>query len=159
VGSAPGVCPLSLKLWVLRPGAYPRRSRKTQTLVPWKQIFGLIDNARGRERGRPMESILQCCRELENLGEDQVRARLGQNLYSDAEEEEVAREWLKQKALARAAELQPSKAEKVGVLARRTAGAITTAAEKSNAKASIAIMIAATALIISVLSLLAHLFK
>jgi hypothetical protein len=113
-----------------------------------------------------MESILQCCRELENLGEDKVRARLGQNLYSDAEEEEVAREWLKQKALARAAELRPSGAEKVAVLARRTAGAITTAvdrsvqtAEKSNAKASIAIMIAATALIISVLSLLAHFFK
>ena len=63
-------------------------------------------------------SILQFCKELEDLGEDQVRARLAQTFYSDAEEEIVAREWLKQKALARAAELERSKAEREAALAR-----------------------------------------
>jgi hypothetical protein len=114
------------------------------------------------------KSILQFCKELEGLGEDQVRARLAQTFYSDAEEEIVAREWLKQKALARAAELERSKAEIEAALARAMTAAEQTAeaversaqaAAKSNAKASIAIMFAATAIIISFLSLLAHLFK
>ena len=113
------------------------------------------------------KSILQLCEELEDLGEDQVRARLAQTFYSDAEEEIVAREWLKQKALARAAELERRKAEREAALARAVAAAEKAAhavergaqaAAKSNEKASIAIMFAATAIIISVLSLLAHLF-
>ena len=114
------------------------------------------------------KSILQFCKELEDLGEDQVRARLAEQFYSNAEAEEVAREWLKQKALARAAELERSKAEREAALARAVTAAeeaaeaverSVQAAAKSDAKASIAIMIAATAIIISVLSLLAHLFK
>jgi hypothetical protein len=113
------------------------------------------------------KSILQFCKELEDLGEDQVRARLVQKFYSDAEVEEVAREWLKQKALARTAELERSKAVREAALARamtaaeKTADAVeqgAQAAAKSNEKASIAIMFAATAIIISTLSLLAHLF-
>jgi hypothetical protein len=114
------------------------------------------------------KSILQFCKQLEDLGEDQVRARLAQNCYSDAEEEIVAREWLKQKALARAAELERRKAEREAALARaltaaeEAAEAVERGAQavaKSNANASIAIMFAATAIIISFLSLLAHLFK
>jgi hypothetical protein len=116
--------------------------------------------------------IQQFLSELEHVGEDQVRAQLAQKFYSDAEKEAVAREWLKQKGSARAAELERSKAEKEAALARQTARAMTAAedaaeaversarvAAKSNTRASIAIMIAVTALIISVLSLLAHLFK
>src|SRR5262249_14795575 len=124
--------------------------------------------ARRRQSIPHMEkSILQFCKELEDLGEDQVRARLVQKFYSDAEAEEVAREWLKQKALARTAELERSKAVREAALARamtaaeKTADAVeqgAQAAAKSNEKASIAIMFAATAIIISALSLLAHLF-
>jgi hypothetical protein len=69
------------------------------------------------------KSILQFCKELEDFGEDQVRARLAQTFYSDAEEEIVAREWLKQKALARAAELERSRAEREAALARAVAAA------------------------------------
>ena len=117
------------------------------------------------------QSIQQFVSELEQLGEEQVLARLAQKFYSDAEKEAVAREWLKQKGSARAAELERSKAEREAALARQTARAMTAAEEaaeaverstrvaaKSNTRASIAIMIAATALIISVLSLLAHHF-
>ena len=116
--------------------------------------------------------IQQFLSELEQLGEDQVLARLAQKFYSDAEKEAVAREWLKQKGSARAAELERSRAEREAALARQTARAMTAAEEaaeavkrsaqaaaKSNTRASVAIMIAATALIISVLSLLAHFLK
>ena len=116
--------------------------------------------------------IQQFLSELEHLGEDQVRARLAQKFYSDAEREAVASEWLKQMGSARAAELERSKLEREAALARQTARAMTAAedaaeavkrsaqaAAKSNTRASIAIMIAATALIISVLSLLAHFLK
>ena len=91
------------------------------------------------------KSILQLCEELEDLGEDQVRALLAQKLYSDAEEEVVAREWLKQKALARAVELERSKTEREAAVARAMTAAEEAAdavergaqaAAKSNAKAS-----------------------
>src|SRR5262249_50368250 len=123
----------------------------------------------GRESIPQMEkSILQFCKELEDLGEDQIRARLAEQFYSNAEAEEVARALLKEKALARAAVVERSKAEREAALARAEAAAETAAdgvergaqaAAKSNEKASIAIMFGATAITISFLSLLAHLFK
>ena len=100
--------------------------------------------------------------ELEHLGEDQVRARLAQRFYYDAEREEAAREWLQQKQSARAAELERRRSQTEAAhleQAIRASQAAERAAEAAATRASIAIMIAVTAVIISVLSLLAHLFR
>jgi membrane protein involved in colicin uptake len=117
--------------------------------------------------------------ELEHLGEDEVRGRLAKRFYSDSEREAGAREWLHQKESARQTELElrraqreagqleqavraSNAAERAAEAAERTAEAVertARAAEEPNRKASIAIMIAVTAAVISVLSLLAHFLK
>jgi hypothetical protein len=114
--------------------------------------------------------------ELEHLGEDQVRARLATKFYSDAEREGAVREWLQQKELARGVELEfrrskreaeqreeasraSKAAERAAEAAERSARAAKAPDTKALTRASIAIMIAVTAVIISVLSLLAHFLK
>ena len=111
--------------------------------------------------------------ELEHLGEDQVRARVATKFYSDAEREGAVREWLQQKELARGVELEfrrskreaeqreeASRASKAAERAAEAAERSARAAEAPNTtRASIAIMIAVTAVIISVLSLPAQLLK
>ena len=92
--------------------------------------------------------------ELEQLGENGVRIRLANKLYSDVNER-LAREWLQQKELARAAELERRRGEREA--AQLEAAARASAA--ANTRAAIAIMIAATALVASILSLIAHFLK
>jgi hypothetical protein len=116
--------------------------------------------------------IQQFWTELEQLGEKEVRVRLANKSYFDSGREGLAREWLQQKEIARAAELERRRAEReaaqVEVSARALAAAKAAAdaaersaraAEKPNTRAVIAIMIAATALIVSMLSLVGHFFK
>ena len=112
--------------------------------------------------------IKQFWSELEQLGEDQVRLRLVNRSFSGAGKEEVALEWLHQKEAAHSAELERRRAEREAqakqalTTANRAAEAgdrSTRIAEKLNNRTSVAIMIAVTALIVSILSLLAHLLK
>ncbi len=110
--------------------------------------------------------------ELEGLGEEQVRARLVKGFYSDAQRREVAFAWLQQKESARAAELESRRAAREAAVVEQSARALTAAerateeanriahaAKKLNTRASIALIIAVTAVIISTLSLVAHLLK
>src|ERR1700730_18256241 len=101
----------------------------------------------------------QFWRELEKLGEDEVRIRLSHKFYSDANDEGLAREWLQRKELARAAELEHRRGEREAAQVEAAARAFAAAeraadaaersaraSEKPNRMAAIAIMIAATAL-------------
>ena len=102
--------------------------------------------------------------ELEELGEAQVRARLAKGFYFDAERRESAFGWLQQKEAARAALREVAQAEQIARAATaadrasEAAARSARAAEEPDKRAAIA-MILRTALIISVLSLVAHLFK
>jgi len=103
--------------------------------------------------------------DLDHLGEEQVRARLAKGFYFDPERREAAFAWLQQKETARAEELERRSAQREAALVEHSARAVDAAeravktAEKPNVRASIAIMIAVTAAIISMLSLLAHFFR
>jgi hypothetical protein len=101
--------------------------------------------------------------ELDQLGENEVRLRLVNKTFFDVGKEEIAREWLQQRDLARTAELdRRRRADEEAQAAQAIAAANRAAArtaDKLNTRTSIAIMIAVTAVIISVLSLLAHFLK
>ena len=95
--------------------------------------------------------------ELEELGEAQVRARLAKGFYFDAERKS-AFGWLQQKEAARAALREVAQAEQIA-RAATAADRASEAAARSARAAEEPDKRAAIALIISVLSLVAHLFK
>jgi hypothetical protein len=103
--------------------------------------------------------------ELDHLGENEVRLRLVNKTFSGVGKEEIAREWLQQRELARGVELEFRRSQREAAQreevtrASKAAERAAEAVEQSARRASIAIMIAVTAAIISVLSLLAHLLK
>jgi hypothetical protein len=100
--------------------------------------------------------------ELNRLGENEVRLGLKNKSFFDVGKEEIAREWLQRRELARTAELDRRRADGEAQAAQAIAAtnrAAARTADNLNTRTSIAIMIAVTALIVSILSLLAHFLK